>query len=285
MVFDTPNDQGHSITMYWTLSANDPYSPAATDTKDVTEYENYRSTYPGFAPPSGLLVTSVVPGTFTFVDSGLLDRKKYYYNVVANDGTNTSNSITTGEVIPSDDIAPMAPTGLVATIITNLPGDTGGRAQLNWFKSPDDGAGANDVLAYDIHRGASPGFTPDGSNLMASAPAGSTFYQDIFPYGTTWYYVVRARDDQPNYTSSNYSGAIYLNDNYVAPPNPGGLRNGNLQWNFLEGQIGEPEAWQQCHQVHRDWHRRHQHTHKAREPRWDILSSIRFKRERWRLAP
>jgi M6 family metalloprotease-like protein len=85
-----------------------------------------------------------------------------------------------------DTRAPLAPTTISAI---DTPGDEGESITVTWSKSGDDGAGANDVVDYDLCRaGAATGpFT-----TVASLPKGTTLYYDTpvtdgVPY---WYKVV-----------------------------------------------------------------------------------------------
>ena len=84
---------------------------------------------------------------------------------------------------------------------------------LNWTLSNDDGAGANDVIQYNIYRANNPGGPWDAGAFIDAVPAGTDTYQDIDkgePDGIQWYYVVRAED-----------GAGNEDTNSIAVPEPG----------------------------------------------------------------
>ncbi len=86
---------------------------------------------------------------------------------------------------------------------------------LNWTLSGDDGAGANDVIQYNIYR-ANNSVGPWGAGFyIDSVPAGESTYTDIdkgIPDGIQWWYVVRAEDLLTNEDT-----------NTIAVPEPGSV--------------------------------------------------------------
>ena len=71
--------------------------------------------------------------------------------------------------------------------------------RLDWTLSADDGAGADDVLQYNIYRADNSG--GPWTTLVTSLPAGTVTYTDPSRGefdGTNWWYVVRAEDTVGN---------------------------------------------------------------------------------------
>jgi len=90
---------------------------------------------------------------------------------------------------PQDTLPPAPPTGLIAF---DTPNDAGGSITLRWIKSPDDGAGAEDVKGYQILRAE----RREGPyKVIARLPAGAVRYEDATTKdGVTYYYKVSASD-------------------------------------------------------------------------------------------
>jgi hypothetical protein len=68
---------------------------------------------------------------------------------------------------------------------------------VNWTKSADDGAGANDVVGYKIYRSDAQSGPWDIAHHIATVPAGNMQYFDVGKGqgdSTRWWYVVRAFD-------------------------------------------------------------------------------------------
>jgi hypothetical protein len=109
----------------------------------------------------------------------------------------------TGEAAPADTLAPPAPQPPFNVTVEDKPDDAGHALIVRWEKSPDDGAGLNNVTMYDILRSNNPdsGFTSRGI-----VPSGQTEYEDkddqprtggqpnpdFMKAGSTWYYEVVA---------------------------------------------------------------------------------------------
>ncbi|MDD4308203.1 MAG: clostripain-related cysteine peptidase [Thermoplasmata archaeon] len=93
---------------------------------------------------------------------------------------------------------------------------------LNWTLSSDDGAGANDVVAYNIYRSASEAGPWDAANLISSLGSGTDTYLDMDrgEYdGTNWWYVVRAEDNLGN-EESNTNAIPEIPTSNIAPSAP-----------------------------------------------------------------
>jgi hypothetical protein len=92
---------------------------------------------------------------------------------------------------PSDTLPPGAVSGLSAhDYIDN--NDKGDKIELSWRLSPDDGAGAGDVVEYRVWRSSAAG---EEGELVGTVLAGSTSYLDEAAVpGVPYYYRVRAFD-------------------------------------------------------------------------------------------
>ncbi len=83
--------------------------------------------------------------------------------------------------------------GFSWSLITN-PDD---HNTVNWTLSGDDGAGADDLVQYNIYRADNAAGPWDAGAYIASVPAGTGIYTDLdkgLPDGTLWWYVVRGED-------------------------------------------------------------------------------------------
>jgi hypothetical protein len=72
---------------------------------------------------------------------------------------------------------------------------------LNWTLSGDDGAGANDVVQYNIYRANSAAGPWNAGALVQTVANGVATWTDVMrgqPDGINWWYVVRAVDDAGN---------------------------------------------------------------------------------------
>ncbi len=99
-----------------------------------------------------------------------------------------------------------------SVLMTSSGGSVTADNWLNWTKSGDDGAGANDITHYNIHRSSSSGGPWDATTIVNTVPAGTATWTDVAkgePDGIIWYYVVRAVDS---------AGNIDANTNAVPEP-------------------------------------------------------------------
>src|SRR3990172_2182845 len=92
---DTPNGQGGSITLNWTVST----SP------DVAQQRLYRSLIS--VCPYSLIQTFLDNSTNTYVDTGLTNNTTYYYVVRAYDGTQESPNSNEAFAMPLDNVGPV----------------------------------------------------------------------------------------------------------------------------------------------------------------------------------
>jgi hypothetical protein len=150
---------------------------------DVTAQRVYRSLTSG-GPYS--LVTSFADNTTTaYTDTGLTNGTIYYYVVRAFDVTQESPDSNQASGIPTDNVAPVAPTALTAV---DRPADNGSAIDLSWTLSTSP-----DVTEQRVYRS----LTAGGPYTPVTSFAGNTTsaYTDTgLTNGTIYYYVVLAFD-------------------------------------------------------------------------------------------
>lgn len=161
---------------------------AATDNIGVTGYDIYRD---------GNFITSTT-GT-NYSDGGLAVDTSYTYTVRAHDasGNNSAQSVQLITRTLTDQVAPLAPTGLVASHQTTTS------IQLDWNPSSDDVG----VVSYNIYR--------DG-NFIANV-AGTTFNDTALHYNTSHSYTVTALDLATNESSPSTATVSSTLPDTVAP--------------------------------------------------------------------
>jgi outer membrane protein assembly factor BamB/fibronectin type 3 domain-containing protein len=172
--FDTPNDQGYSVTLTWAKSIDDG-CPTMGD-NDVTEYRIYRSTSPG----RGYALHTILPaGTTMYMDNTVIKNQLYYYFLTAYDGLSESLPTSTVSVRGIDNIPPGAP--------RDVSGTAGDRmAKLSWKANIEP-----DVSHYNIYRDSGVGYI-----LITSVDKNNTTYYDYgLVNGITYYYKLTAVDD------------------------------------------------------------------------------------------
>ncbi|HEB85795.1 MAG TPA: hypothetical protein ENI68_02095, partial [Gammaproteobacteria bacterium] len=140
----------------------------------------------------------------------------YQLYATAIDPAGNEQSLLMPVPVSVDTVAPGAVNALTAQ-------GNNGRISLFWTLSADDGAGANDVDHYTIHRSISFG---SGFNEIAQVAAGSSQYDDAtITQGTDYYYYVSSVDQAGNSTDSATSNVA--NDTGVvdttAPEDVNGL--------------------------------------------------------------
>jgi hypothetical protein len=223
--FDTPNDQGGSITLTWTKSADD-----GGGENDVAHYRIERRPEDDlqFSP-----IAQLQPGTEQYADTTTQDSTGYYYRVATVDSAAQEGiSRPEGPVMSLDDLV-SPPSDLAAA---DVPDDQGGRIRLDWTLSAEDGAGVDDVVAYLVSR-AEAGDT--SYTQIDSLPAGSATYDDSMAVNLVVYsYVVTAVDDAGNTAASGGASAV-PHDN-VAPAPPADVQGQNIGgegWAFISWEL------------------------------------------------
>lgn len=187
-VNDTPCDNGGSITLNWTLSPDDPTGGSGNN--KVTGYNIYRATISGRQYEA---IGTVPFGKSSYIDNNAaIGDSAYYYIVRASDSVKESANSNEATAASARNL-PLSPSNLTAV---DTVYDLGGSITLAWTRSADDGAGFNNVSAYNIYRYSA---TDGAVSALASLPAGSASYMDNSTIDTdTYYYFAAAFDSNCN---------------------------------------------------------------------------------------
>lgn len=182
---DTPQDNGGSITVSWTLSPDDGAGANSVVAYKVLRAQNLNGTFEQ--------VAEVPAGQDHYEDRGVEDGFDYYYKVGATDGTATAYAGPVGPVQSSDNLAPPMVTELVAQ---DRPGDQGGAIELSWtaYAPPADCTG------YRVYRDQYPFDYVGGRTPIAEIPdpATKTYTDSSVLDFTDYYYAVTAVDEAGN---------------------------------------------------------------------------------------
>ncbi|MEI6503337.1 MAG: hypothetical protein WCP21_20180, partial [Armatimonadota bacterium] len=213
MAFDTPGDSGGSITVSWSLSADD-----GRGFGDVTRYDVLRSdtdTGP-FA-----VIGTVDKGTKGYLDlvGSANDYIDYWYEVVAYDKVNSTVSKIAGPAAARDDTPPPAVT---VTAKDTMDAGVGGSISLEWSTYVP----TSDFREYHIYRSTS-SFTDviDMTPLAIINTNTTKTYQDKTTIDNTdYYYAVTSLDNsKPNNELKEVTafGPVRSNPNYAFGFPPG----------------------------------------------------------------
>jgi len=141
--YDTPDDDGGSITVAWSLSADD-----GKGFNDVIGYRVQRSESDEVA--SFVTVKSLDPGIATYVDSPVDDDKSYYYRLGVRDA---STEVFTDPTLPAQSRDDTAPPALEeGMLVVDVYGRDGGAIELTWTDYVPPG----DFAAYRVWRADAP---------------------------------------------------------------------------------------------------------------------------------
>ncbi len=189
MAFDTPNDEGGSITVTWGLSRDD-----GRGFDDVTGYKVSRAdAYDG----PFVQLASLAAGTSYYVDEPVDDNIPYYYKVAVSDASNVVESSVAGPAAARDDLPPDPVENLTAI---DTPDDSGGSISLNW----EGYVGPADFAEFHIYRGT--GDFSDVSAMTAIDVIASicqqTYTDNTTMDGVAYWYAVTAADDVGNEDTS-----------------------------------------------------------------------------------
>lgn len=184
-----------SITLGWS-----PASDNVTAPWDIV-YLVYRSPTSGFTPSPTNLIATTARGALSYDDTGLTAGSTYYYVVRAMDAAGNKDSNTVG-IMGSTDTTPPVFAG-----ITSATTPTAGTAtpagsvstRLGWTAASDPDNSTSSIV-YLVYRSTS---AITSTNITSITPfttaAGATAYTDTgLTQGTTYYYVVRAKDPAGN---------------------------------------------------------------------------------------
>ncbi|MHB8995476.1 MAG: S8 family serine peptidase [Armatimonadota bacterium] len=202
--YDTPQDEGGSITVSWALSLDD-----GKGANDVTRYEIMRGdTSEG--PFTG--VGSVDKGSREYIDTTVADFVDYYYQVVAFDASASTASRVTEPARARDDLAPPA----VTVTAADTQGDSGGSISISWssYVSPFD------FGEYRIYRDVEAfSDVTEMTPLKSIASSGTKTYQDkATEDNQDYYYAVVCMDNsQPanGLKAVTCCGPVRSNPNYA----------------------------------------------------------------------
>jgi parallel beta-helix repeat protein len=152
----------------------------------------------------------ILAGTESYLDTSLLDGTTYYYRIMATDEV-PNDSILSSSVwgIPKDSQAPAAPSNLSSSQGPDILS-----VELSWDANSED-----DLAGYRIYRGTS----PTGPFVLLTDVGLVTKYIDPGLMGdSTYYYIIEAFDEVPNYSSLSNKTSISTPDT-IAPSAPNGL--------------------------------------------------------------
>ncbi len=167
---------GNALSLSWTANTE----------PDLNNYMVYRSFYPGFTPGPTNLVGS--PSSNNFYDSGLIDGITYYYRIRGVDEVPNLGPVS--DEVSETPYDPVAPAKVLGVSVTVIP--TGNQVNLTWTAST-----ATDFDHYKVYRSTTSGFTPGGTNLIAT-PSINYYVDSGLTDGIFYYYRISAVDEVPN---------------------------------------------------------------------------------------
>ena len=183
--FDTPDDDGGSITLTWTRSADDGGGASSVTGYVVLRREGTTGSFKRVA---------VLPsGTTRYDDTDVSDGTMYYYIVRATDGSLTSDSPIAGPVTSANDGAPPVVEKLP---VVDRPDDDGGAIVLDWSDYTPPG----DFAAYRIYRHSRRFTSTAGVGVLVTItnPATKRWVDETVRDGVDYYYAVGVRDVAAN---------------------------------------------------------------------------------------
>jgi len=183
--FDTPGDDGGSITLTWTRSSDDGGGANSLTAYQILRRQGEAGTFEQIA--------ELPPGTETYVDTDVSDGQVYYYKVRCTDDALTSETDASAGVSPLNDSSPAPVDDLSALDRGN---DDGGAVVLNWptYTPPADFA------SYRIYRNRRDFSSTTDIPVIATLtnPATSTYVDATTQDGVDYYYAVGVRDTASN---------------------------------------------------------------------------------------
>lgn len=94
------------------------------------------------------------------------------------------------------------------------PCSSAGSVELSWAPAPAWGTGSSGT--YSVYRDSSPGFAPDATNRIETGLTTTTYIDDAVADGATYYYLVRAENDETCAGGPNNGGVVEANGEYRA---------------------------------------------------------------------
>jgi V8-like Glu-specific endopeptidase len=167
-----------------------------SDLASVVEYEVKRSRTPGgpyetLATIADTSLGSAGGAGYSFSDTDVSGGITYYYTVESTDGV-TCTSLPAAEASASATGACTLEPVFAGAQSVSVPGSSICTLDVTWAPATAECGGP---IVYNVHRSTVAGFTPSGSNVVASGLA-STAFQDInqLVQAQTYFYKVRAID-------------------------------------------------------------------------------------------
>ncbi len=199
---DTPADNGNTIDVTWTVSADD-----IGGGMDIVQYEVWVNDTGQGAGGTKHLLAKVTAGSNSYQATGLTDGVQYHFNVSCYDEVPNHAGTSVVSATPTDDVIG-AVTGLT---VTDAQGDDGGVLNLSWTLSPDDPAvgGGMDILGYNISINDTGHGAGGNKSVVKAVGPGVSFTQLTgLVDNTTYYIIVSARDEVPDHwgNSSEVAG-------------------------------------------------------------------------------
>jgi hypothetical protein len=180
------SDQGRNVRVEW-LASPDDVATGGT----VRYYRIRRATA---ADPEGWIIgkaKATGAASYAYTDLKVNRNKTYRYYVKAESFGGWSAEIGPALCQPTDEKAPRAPSNLRATD----PPDNGTTLDLSWDKSPDDGAGSNDVAQYRVYKmEGTDGTYRRIAIVKADGAAGYQYTATDLTKNTLYQFTVRAFD-------------------------------------------------------------------------------------------
>jgi len=209
-VADRPNDNGDALILTFNASPDD-----GAKANDVKQYQIFRNPGPEGAQALTLIgrVTATGAATYQYTDKGLTPKQKYNYVVRAFDGRNLSKGVS-GSGTPIDNRGPRPPRNVT---VVDVPNDNGGAVTVSFGGSPDDGAGANDVVSYEILRKRAGGVYAFLRNIAATDSQLYSFTDTGLLTGKEYVYRVRAYD-ATQYSTPVFGRGTPLDNTPPRPP-------------------------------------------------------------------
>lgn len=212
-VADIPGDNGRALLVKWSASVDD-----TTADPEVAAYQVFRSTV---ADQNGTQVGSVTAdrrtALYTYRDATVLPGHTYYYRLRASAPTGLSAFTPPVTGSPVDNNPPQPPANVT---VADRPSDDGVALLVNFDKSPDDGAGANDVVAYHVYRRVSGGPLEKIGEVPAAARSMYQYVAMGLTPGTAYGMAVASFDGTSESTKTVYWKTPIDN---TAPRPPTGL--------------------------------------------------------------
>lgn len=178
----------NQVTVGWAAGAPAPAT-----------YNVYRAPGTCAAPGAYTLLASNI-ATTSYVDNTVSGGSTYSYKITGKDGTGGCESTqSTCSEATATGLCTLAPTFAGLTTATNAAGASC-QANLSWSAASP---GCSGPISYNVYRSTVSGFVPGPANLIGTT--NSTTYNDTNSLinGTTYYYVVRAKDTGNNVIDTN----------------------------------------------------------------------------------